>query len=71
MSMHNSLVAALVHYHCILKNKGMKDQFVEGLKVLGILNMVRTYPLLMKKFFVHDNKHLSADTVFIFSFQCM
>ena len=44
----------LLDYHCLLKVKAEMDQFVEGLKSLGVLEMVKCHPDLFAPLFVED-----------------
>ena len=49
-----SLKSILLDYHCMLKVKAEMDQFAEGLKTLGVLDMVKNYPDLFSSLFVDD-----------------
>lgn len=51
---------ATLKTHMLLKVKPELDQFIEGLKVCGVLDSARQYPLLMARFFVHVPLDLSA-----------
>jgi hypothetical protein len=44
----------------LLKVKAELDQFVEGLTVCGVLDVVRAHPMLMASYFVHVPLDLSA-----------
>ena len=46
------LKSSLIDYYCLLKVKAEMDQFAEGLKDLGLLEMMRHQPSLFKSLFV-------------------
>ena len=46
-----SLKAALLDYHCLLKVKAEMDQFINGLADVGVLEYVRKHPDLLKPLF--------------------
>ena len=46
------LRSVLLDYHCLLKVKAEMDQFAEGLKSLGVLNMMKRHPDLISSLFV-------------------
>ena len=48
------LKLALINQQCMLKVKAYTDQFIEGHEVLGIMNVIRKYPDIMKEFFVFN-----------------
>ena len=50
----STLKSALVDYHCLLKVKAAMDQFCDGLQQMGVLQLVRTHPKLLKPLFVAD-----------------
>jgi hypothetical protein len=52
---------ATLKTHMLLKVKAELDQFVEGLTVCGVLDVVRAHPMLMASYFVHVPLDLSAD----------
>ncbi len=60
MSDKSRLRSALVDYHCMLKVKAAMDQFAEGLQELGVLQLIKQYPELMKPLFVPNLKVLTA-----------
>ena len=39
----DALTSALLDFHLLLKTKGALDQFVDGLKSLGVVAAVRAY----------------------------
>ena len=41
---------ALLDYHCMLKVKASMHQFMEGLKELHVLDLIKKYPELTKPF---------------------
>ena len=48
----------------LLKRKEPLDEFCKGLSSLGILDLVKAYPDLMKPYFVHDEKkQLKSDDI--------
>ena len=48
----------------LLKRKEPLDEFFKGLSSLGILDLVKAYPDLMKPYFVHDEKkQLKSDDI--------
>ena len=48
----------------LLKRKEPLDQLCQGLKTLGILDLIRAHPDLMKSYFVHnDDTCLTADDI--------
>ena len=46
------LRSVLLDYHCLLKVKAEMDQFAEGLKSLGVLDMLKRHPDLFSSLFV-------------------
>ena len=48
----NEIVSLLTTYHCLIKVKAEVDQFIEGLKVLNVDELVRKHPNEMKPFFL-------------------
>ena len=48
------LRSVLLDYHCLLKVKAKMDQFAEGLKSLGVLEMVKCHPDLFAPLFIDD-----------------
>lgn len=49
----------------LLKKKEPLDQLCQGLKTLGILDLTRAHPDLMKSYFVHnDDTFLRSDDIF-------
>lgn len=46
-----SMVQAITLQHVILQCKGEADQFIEGIKSLGVLDAMRDYPDLFRNFF--------------------
>ena len=46
------LKSSLIDYYCLLKVKAEMDQFAEGLKDLGLLEMMQHHPSLFKSLFV-------------------
>ena len=48
--------AALLDYHCLLKVKAEMDKFCDGLSAVVVLSFVRKYPEVMKYFFT-DTQH--------------
>ena len=55
-----SMVQVVTLYFVLLQCKAELDQFVEGLKVLGVLDAVREYHSLLKPFFCHTQAQLTA-----------
>ena len=51
---------SLLDYHCMLKVKASMDQFMEGLKELHVLDLIKKYPELTKPFFVSERRKLTA-----------
>ena len=49
-----TLKSALVDYHCLLKVKAAMDQFCDGLQQVGVLQLARTHPKVLKPLFVAD-----------------
>ena len=48
----------------LLKRKEPLDQLCEGLKTLGILDLIRAHPDLMRSYFVHnDDTCLTSDDI--------
>ncbi len=47
-----SICTTLKYYHAFVKVKAELDQFVEGLKALGVLELTRKHPDLMRPLFV-------------------
>lgn len=54
-----ALRSALLNYHRMLKAKAAIDQFCEGLEELGVLQMVRKLPAVMRPQFVATVKTVS------------
>lgn len=52
----------MVHF-ILQKRKEPLDQFCKGLKTLGILNLVRSYPELMKRYFVMQEEPLNSEVI--------
>ena len=50
----STLKSALVDYHCVLKVKAAMDQFCEGLKEVGVLQLMKMHPSIFKPLFVAD-----------------
>ena len=55
-----SVSNALVEYHCLIKVKAAMDQFRNGLKALGFLEMIQNCPAIWKPLFVPDAAELTA-----------
>ena len=51
----DSIIKTLCDYHTLIKFKAEIDDFVKGLKVMGVFEAVLNYPTLMKPFFVIVN----------------
>ena len=51
-----AIKAALRDHHTLVKIKPELDQFIDGLKTVGVLAAVRQYPSLMEPFFVNSMK---------------
>ena len=49
-----TLKSALLDYHCLIKVKAAMDQFCEGLQQVGVLQLVKTHPSILKPLFVAD-----------------
>ena len=47
----NSLIHTAALHHVLLHAKGELDQFVEGLRALGVQKALEEYPSIMKPFF--------------------
>ena len=63
---------ALLDYHCMLKVKASMDQFIEGLKELHVLDLIKKYPQLTKPFFVSERRNLlQVYTYFYTIVQCL
>ena len=58
-----SILSALIDYHLMIKVKTEMDQFKEGLKVLGFMDLVSQNPDVWKPFFVYCNNPLTAGKV--------
>ena len=52
--------SALIDFHCMLKVKAAMDQFKNGLKTLGLLNMLEENPSLWKPLFVSSSTPLNT-----------
>ena len=52
----------MVHF-ILQKRKEPLDQFCKGLKTLGILNLVRSYPEQMKRYFVMQEEPLNSEVI--------
>lgn len=55
------LIKTLCHYCVLLRGQCELDQFVEGLRTYGMLEMIRNYPLLMEPLFVSQKDQLDKD----------
>ncbi len=64
-----SVSNALVEYHCLVKVKAAIDQFRNGLKALGVLEMLHECPAIWKPLFVLDATQLTAGILFKYFFQ--
>ena len=51
-----ALKSALVDYYCLLKVKAAMDQYMEGLDELGILEMLKEHPGVMRPLFVSPSE---------------
>ena len=47
-----SIKSSLIDYYCLLKVKAEMDQFAEGLKDLGLLEMMQHHLSLFKSLFI-------------------
>ena len=54
------LETSLVDFHCFIKVKGEMDQFMDGLSTLGILDIIKNSPEVIKEMFVHPSTDLTA-----------
>jgi hypothetical protein len=50
------IIASLLDYHCMIKVKAAMDQFIHGLKTLGVHNAVSLNPQLMRNYFVYSSR---------------
>lgn len=57
-----SIRAVLIEYHYFLKPKACIDQFIEGLDLLNVTKLIRTYPDLVNSYFVYSPSSLTAGT---------
>lgn len=49
----DELLSILLDYHLMIKAKAAMDQFLDGLKTLGVLEAVRDNPKVFQDFFVY------------------
>lgn len=49
------LSSAIVDFHLMAKVKCIMDQFMEGLKALGLLAKIKEQPTVWEPMFVHSN----------------
>jgi hypothetical protein len=54
------LIYALLDYHLLLKVKGPMDQFIEGLKNLGVYGAVSKNPETFREFFTYRETPVTA-----------
>jgi len=54
------LRSSLIDYHCMLKVKAALDQFCEGLKCVGVMEIMVKHPNMFKTMFVADSTPLTA-----------
>lgn len=67
-----SLKSALRDHHTLTKIKPEVDQFMDGLKEVGVLDMIRKYPVLMSKLFVReDQKKIDKSTPAILTYEIL
>ncbi len=60
----DKIVQSLAGYYTIVKVKAQIDQFVEGLRVLGILDLVQANPHRGRELFVYSKpQEMTADAV--------
>ncbi len=52
------VVGAIVDYHMMVKVKSSMDQYMEGLKVYGLLNNIQTNPEIWMPLFTASKKQL-------------
>lgn len=50
------IIASLLDYHCMIKVKAAMDQFIKGLKTLGVHDAVSLYPQQMQSYFVYSSR---------------
>ena len=53
------LKATLRDYHSLIKIKPELDQFSDGLKTLGVLDLIQKYPSLMSPLFIYQQSSLN------------
>ena len=56
----DNIQSILIAYHCFLKVKSEMDQFIEGLRVTGVLGFVQESPSALRDMFVFTEKKLTA-----------
>ena len=54
----------MLKVHVLIKVKGETDQFVDGLRICGVLGAVQDHPQLMSRFFLHSPTKLTAGKFF-------
>ncbi len=58
-----SIVQTITLHFVLLQSKAEIDQYVEGLKSLGVLDVIREHPGLLQSFFCKTEDTLTAGTV--------
>ena len=53
----DSIVKTVALHHVLLKTKAEIDQFCDGLKALGVLELLQKNPLLFQQYFCLDGAH--------------
>lgn len=51
----DEVVSALIDFHLMAKMKGFMDQFIDGLKVLGMLEKIKQQPSIWEPLFVQSS----------------
>ena len=54
------MVQVITLQHTLLQCKAELDQFIEGLKALGVLSAIREHPNILRPFFSQTAKKLSS-----------
>ncbi len=65
MDNREELVNSLTLYHLMIKAKSSIDQFIEGLRNVGLLRFIRDDPEIWKPLFVNSKVSLTAISCFV------
>ena len=59
----NDLIRELCHYHVLDRTRSALEQFKDGLKVLGILELIQRHPAAFATLFCYQPSNLTASSM--------